>query len=79
MKIYMIAMKGHPISDMYMRKVQSSWDKLDTEFQVYDAITPKDLTLKNKLTFGKKGKREFTASEKAVWYSHFELWCKCLS
>lgn len=72
-------MSGHPISEMYKREVLPSWKNYNVT--QYEAITPKDLVYKNKLDFGTKTvgkKREFTSTEKAVWYSHYELWCKCI-
>jgi hypothetical protein len=81
MKIYMIGMEEHPISQMYMRSVIPSWRKHKYSVEIFPAVTPKDLYKKHKLEFGLKntryGKREFTSTEKSVWYSHFELWCKC--
>lgn len=79
--IFMIVMKDHPVSIMYQREVLPSWEKLGHDVKLFDATTPKDLVYKNKLDFKTKTtgkKREFTATEKAVWYSHFELWCKCI-
>ena len=76
----MISMEQHPISVMYQREVKDSWR--DYNLRHFEATTPKDLVYKNKLTFGTKTmgkKREFTLTEKAVWYSHFELWCKCIN
>jgi GR25 family glycosyltransferase involved in LPS biosynthesis len=75
--IYMIAMEDHPISLMYQREVLPSWKNY--KVNTFNAITPKDLYKKHKLDFGVKGEREFTSTEKAVWYSHFELWCICYS
>ena len=78
--IYMITMQDHPISLMYTRECKPSWE--DYILKPFEAVTPKDLAYKSKLDFnpmktvGKK--RPFTATEKAVWYSHFELWCKCV-
>ena len=70
-------MSDHPISQMYLREVLPSWK--DYKVTKFEATTPKDLVYKNKLTFGLKStEREFTSTEKAVWYSHFELWCKCI-
>ena len=78
-KIHMIGMSDHPVSQMYTRTVLPSWKKHGYEVGHFEAITPKDLYKKNKLIFGKKGKsRPFSLTEKAVWYSHFELWCECL-
>jgi hypothetical protein len=80
MKIFMIVMTGHPISDMYKRLVTPSWRGKKIHF--FEAVTPKDLPYKTALKFGKKvtrkNTREFTDTEKAVWYSHYELWCKCI-
>lgn len=79
MKIYMISITGHPVSAMYKREVMSSWKEAGYTVHHKEAVTPKDLNYKNKLDFGyKKTKlaREFTETEKAVWYSHFELWCE---
>ena len=78
-EIYMISMEHHPISEMYKREVLPSWKGY--EVNQFEAVTPKDLYKKTKIDFGFKtaGKRrEFTSTEKAVWYSHFELWCKCI-
>jgi hypothetical protein len=79
--IFMIVMKDHPVSLMYQREVLPSWKELGHDVKLFDATTPKDLVYKTKLDFKTKTtgkKREFTATEKAVWYSHFELWCKCI-
>ena len=68
-------MEEHPVSQMYMREVLPSWK--DYNVKIFDAVTPKDLYKKHKLDFGIKTsgkKREFTATEKAVWYSHLFLW-----
>lgn len=76
----MISMTSHPISKMYVREVMPTWKGYNvTQFE---AVTPKDLVYKNKLDFKTKTtgkKREFTSTEKAVWYSHFELWCECIN
>ena len=69
-------MSEHPISQMYVRITEPSWKKHGYELKFFEAVTPKDLYKKQKLTFNRKD-RNFTETEKAVWYSHFELWCKC--
>ena len=71
-------MPEHPVSQMYVRLSEPSWTKFDYKLNFFEAVTPKDLYKKNKLTFNRKD-RDFTETEKAVWYSHFELWCKCLN
>ena len=79
----MIAMADHPISQMYVREVMSSWKEHDITPKIHEATTSKDLVYRNQLTFGIKRtgreKRPFTSTEKAVWYSHFDLWCKCIN
>ena len=76
--IFMIAIEEHPVSSMYTRLTIPSWEKHNYKVNLFNAVTPKDLYKKNKLTFDKLHKRNFTQTEKAVWYSHFELWCGCL-
>lgn len=76
-KIKMIAMTDHPVSVMYQRNVLPSWKKNGYKVDIFEAVTPKDLVYKTKLEFGQKSERDFTSTEKAVWYSHFELWCEC--
>jgi len=78
-KTYMIQMSDNPVSQMYRRSVLKSWKKYNESFVDFEAVTPKDLVYRNELKFGikksKSGKRDFTLTEKAVWYSHFDLWC----
>ena len=76
--IYMIVIEDHPISLMYSRITIPTWEKHGYKIKKFNAVTPKDLYRKNKLEFGYKRVRQFTNTEIAVWYSHFELWCKCL-
>ena len=79
----MIAMTDHPISQMYVREVMPSWKEHDITPTIHEATTSKDLIYRHQLTFGKKSSgrtsRDFTFTEKAVWYSHFDLWCKCIN
>lgn len=78
--VFMIGMSDHPISLMYQREIASSW--ANYKLIKFEATTPKDLVYKNTLKFSTKTtgkKREFTSTEKAVWYSHFELWCHCIN
>jgi GR25 family glycosyltransferase involved in LPS biosynthesis len=81
--VYMIAIEEHPVSIMYVREVLPSWKKFGVKINYSKATTPKDLAYRNNLTFTIKKmgreKREFTSTEKAVWYSHFDLWCKCVN
>ena len=79
----MIAMTDHPISQMYVREVMPSWEDHGITPTIHEATTPKDLAYRNQLTFdikrGGRKKRPFTSTEKSVWYSHFDLWCKCIN
>lgn len=72
-------MSDNPVSQMYKRSVLKSWKDEDKVPIDFEAVTPKDLVYRNELKFGiKKSKspdRDFTLTEKAVWYSHFDLWC----
>jgi len=81
--VYMIAMTDHPISQMYVREVMPSWKDHGITPKIHEATTPKDLVYRNQLTFdikrGGRKKRPFTSTEKSVWYSHFDLWCKCIN
>ena len=78
----MIAMSNHPISQMYVREFIGSWKDHGITPKLHEATTPKDLVYRNQLTFGIKTKgreqRPFTSTEKSVWYSHFDLWCRCV-
>lgn len=77
-KIRMINMREHPVSEMYTRITIPSWEKFGYSIKKFEAVTPKDLYKKQKLDFGDKGNRNFTYTEIAVWYSHFELWCEAI-
>ena len=77
----MIQIKDHPVSQMYMRTVMPSWNTHGIKVILHDATTPKDLVYRNTLNFGRKRRgrtKSFTATEKSVWYSHFDLWCQCI-
>lgn len=78
--IYCINLSWHPVSQMYMRKIQPSWKQHGYTLKLHEGVNASNLYKYNQLLFGLKetGKdiREFTATEKAVWYSHFLLWQK---
>lgn len=76
MQIRMIRIKEHPVSEMYARICKKSWDDLNYNVKYFDAVTPKDLVYRKEILF-KEGK--FSDTEKAVWYSHFDLWKICAS
>lgn len=73
--VWMIQMSSSPQSMYYRGRVEESWDGYNVKY--FEAITPETMDEKGYLTFGKKRDTiEFTPTEKAVWYSHVELWAK---
>ena len=70
----MIRIAEHPVSVMYSRICEDSWKKFDYKINFFDAVTPKDLVYRNELTFKKD---RYSDTEKAVWYSHYDLWVEC--
>lgn len=72
----MIQMNSNPISMYYRGRVIQSWWERGYDVQFYEATTPEN-NQKTYLNFDKKrGTIEFTPTEKAVWYSHVEMWAK---
>jgi len=74
MQIIMIRIAEHPVSVMYSRICEDSWKKFGYKINFFDAVTPKDLVYRNELTFKKD---RYSDTEKAVWYSHYDLWVEC--
>jgi hypothetical protein len=73
--VWMIQMPSSPQSMYYRGRVEESWNGYNLKF--FNAITPETMESKGYLHFGKKRDTiEFTPTEKAVWYSHVELWAK---
>ena len=76
--VYMIVIRDNPISMYFRGRVERSWIDRGFDIEYFDAITPETIpNQKHQLTFGEKvGKRrrEFSETEKAVWYSHRALW-----
>ena len=77
-EVWMIQIKDNPISMYYRGRVETSWKDYDLRF--YDAVTPATMQeedFNHFLNFDKKrGTIEFSETEKAVWYSHVNLWVK---
>ena len=78
--VYMIQMSDNKISQYYKEMVLPSWENLEYKVHMFEATTPETLgdmlrfdVLKSKKSNG----REFSPTEKAVWYSHLNLWLKC--
>lgn len=75
-KTIMIRVKNDPISEKYARFCAKSWAGFD--LRLYDAITPETLPQQSGLTFGTRSNgRELTDTEKACFYSQYNLWKKC--
>ena len=75
-KTIMIRMSGNEVSRRYAEKAAGSWVGFNLRF--YEAITPDTLASQSGLTFGTRGdKRELTDTEKACFYSQYNLWKKC--
>jgi GR25 family glycosyltransferase involved in LPS biosynthesis len=79
--VYVITLKDNPISQYYTNRIKESWFELGyINLKFVEGITP--ATIKDrcpiKLNFDKirrKDKvREFTPTEKAIWYTHYYLW-----
>lgn len=75
-KTIMIKINGNQVSERYALKASSSWEGFNLKY--YNAITPETLSTQSGLTFGKRGNnRELTDTEKACFYSQYNLWKKC--
>lgn len=73
-KTIMIRMKDSEVSREYASYCAESWQGFNLKF--FDAITPETLPQQSGLTFGKRGDRELTDTEKACFYSQYILWKK---
>lgn len=69
----------NPLSKAYAAYVEESWNGFNLKY--YDAVTPKTLDKYSDLEFGRRGRsnnpRELTDTEKACFYSQYNLWKKC--
>lgn len=75
-KVRMIRIKGNEVSEKYARYCAGSW--FGTNFAMVDAVTPETLSEQSGLTFGiKPNGKELTDTEKACFYSQYNLWVKC--
>jgi GR25 family glycosyltransferase involved in LPS biosynthesis len=81
-KIYMIQMSTNKISQHYKNLVLPSWK--DYNVHLYEAVTPETIEKqKIQLTFNTKHSHSsfgisFSETEKAIWYSHYNLWEICI-
>jgi len=74
-KTIMIVMSQDATSKAYANYCAKSWAGFN--LKLYDAVTPANLHLQSGLNFGQRGNRELTDTEKACFYSQYNLWYKC--
>ena len=79
-KIVMIRIKDHAVSEAYAAYCAPAWQKLANDrgwtFEFYDAVTPHTLNKQKGLSFNYKAKK-VTETEKACFYSQYNLWKEC--
>lgn len=75
-KVRMIRVFNDPISMAYAGYCKESWEGFD--FRMHDAVTPATLGEQSGLTFANRSNgRPLTDTEKACFYSQYNLWKKC--
>ena len=81
--IFILGMKNNKVSQYYEKLCIDNFKKFGyNNLNHFEAIVPE--TMGNELTFeshriySSTNKREWDVVEKAIWYSHYSLWCKCL-
>lgn len=79
--VIMIVMPDNPVSMYYRGRVETSWTERGFNIEYFSAVTPetikdqpRQLHFKIKDYPSPKRAREFTPTEKAVWYSHRNVW-----
>ena len=83
MEVWMISLIGNHHADALRTVTIPKWQNEGFTINLFNAIIPDKIeNLSNQLNFGLKntlenGIKEFTNTEKAVWYSHLQLWEKC--
>jgi hypothetical protein len=79
-RVGMIYLEGDHISEQYKAIVSQSWINGGFSVDYYRGVTPSTINDSTKeLKFGKKGSgrnrgRDFTETEKSIWYSHLMMW-----
>jgi hypothetical protein len=72
--VWIIQIPENKVSQYYLKQSLPTWENCNVN--LFDAYTPKHMP--DYLNFGLFwGKRYFSESEKAGFYSHLELWKKC--
>jgi hypothetical protein len=75
-EVRMIRVKGDPVSEAYADFCAPSWKGFNLKF--YNAVTPDTLKHQRGVTFGlKKNKHPLSETEKACFYSQYNLWKEC--
>jgi hypothetical protein len=79
-RVGMIYLKGNSVSEYYKNIVSQSWLNAGFGIDYIQGITPETFDeAPVKLNFGKKSTgrnigKDFTETEKAIWYSHIKMW-----
>jgi len=81
--IYIIGMKNNEVSQYYEKQCIDNFTKFGyNNLNHFEAIVPE--TLGNELIFAPHRHysptkfRDWDVVEKAIWYSHYYQWCKCI-
>ncbi len=85
-KVLMIVVNGDEISTWCSSVCIGSWRRKGYEVETFNAITPTSIRQYNYLKFTRVKKRRtqsgglqyFSPTERAICYSHFEVWKKCI-
>ncbi len=77
--VWMITIPNNKVSNYYYVRCKESWEKRGFNVRKFPAVTPNTLhRQQNRLEFNIKvtgsKKRNFSETEKAVWYSHYNAW-----
>jgi len=81
--IFILGMNNNVVSQWYEEQCIDNFKKFGyNNLTHFEAIVPE--TMGNELTFAShrhynaNRKRDWDVVEKAIWYSHYYLWCKCV-
>ena len=83
--VWMISISDNPVSQHYRDICKPTWEEQGFNVIDFEAVTPETVEKEgmDELEFFKiirkdGSTRDFTETEKAIWWSHFVLWHKCL-
>lgn len=74
-EVRMIRIKNHEVSEKYAKYCAPSWEGFNLKF--YDAVTPDTLKNQRGMTFKNTANKTITDTEKACFYSQYNLWKQC--